>query len=1739
MTASRILKKILKVLMIIIMSVLALAGIFLIFIHLPVGRKITKNQVQKYLKNKLNTEVRIGSIDYSLPEWVEIKNIYVEDQKKDTLLYGEELKVDLKLLKLLRGNTDIQKAYLKNILVNINRPEGETAFNFEFIVNAFTGNKKTTANPDTAALKLTLDHLILDRVAVRFKDVPGGNSFVTKIDSLDATLTRFQPDRLQFDITKFYANGIDFFMGMTKPTLVDSTSFNSGNAAAPTSNSLWITAGNFNLANIDVAIDDEVSGMFYSNDVHRLKLTNATLDLAGYKGIADSLVLDSSRVKFVSPKIPDDKVSTSAPAPWLFKAKLGLLTHNSFQFDDNNVVATGGLDFSHLDLSDIRARIEDFQYSDSLTKANIYTLALKDKSGFVLDSGRVDMLFTDTILSAQNLFLKTAGSVLQNGIEIRYDSLGAITSHPENTLITANFNNSQIAFNDLHLVFPFLKETFPPATFANQVVRINTELRGTLKRVYLPHIQLSGLSGSTVNARGTLFNLNNPEKFSYDLVIINSRILKQDMLRFIPPENLSQFQQLPPEFALSGNIRGSKNDLDGVIRASGNGIDFAGKIALNNISNPERLEYDVTMERGTFSRDFIMGFIPAGTLPEGFQIPERIVAEGMIGGSTNDVKADARLQTSFGNASVKGFLKNYSDPQKANYDLDINLVNFDLGKLSGQDSLVGEATGHVLAKGTGLDYKTMVADLSGDIRRVELNGYDYNNIVADIKLNRGEFSAEGSVDDSALKLKTNLTGNLSGDYPIVRGLLRVDTARLNALGLYPDSLDLAFTAEIDADNLRPRQMAARLLIDSINFKLRNERYPLDSILLQASSLNGVDSITLTSNVANGYVAGAFDYDKVIPAIMQYVDSYYDIGVSDSSTYPDQQINFSASIQSHPLISAFVPDLTDYKGLDLQGRFRTADLDSALSLQARAAQIQYGTNSFTNALVDIKSQDGKINYAASADTISAAGKYFYGTRVNGNALKDSLVISAVTQDESKRDWFGVKGSVGTKDGTYTISLRDTVLMNYEYWEVAPDNYIRYGDEGIIVHNLSLTSDTARLIVKSQEEIPNSAIDVSVDNFNIRSISSFINPDTLFMEGILDSRLTIDDLDNQVPTFTGYAYVSGFKMMGQPIGELEFYAANRSDELVSTRIYLTGNGNDVSASANYNLVSEVLDAKVDVTRLNAATLTGLSAGQLKYASGSIRGNMDIYGLIGDPHWNGQLNFDTTRFALTEFGAPYQVNDQQITLAYPNIRLDNFTISDSLGNEMKVNGDVTARTLTRYDFDLGVKADDFIVLNVQKAIANELYGFASVDADIHIGGNSEAPDIEGDVLLNDNSDVTIVLPERNFDKDASKSIVRFVDMDTMGILQPGTGFSEKEASGPVFAKFLNYNLNLEVRKDAIMRIIVDPVTGDEMVVQGDAQLNAGVDPGGNIVLAGNYILDKGSYVLNYQFLQRRFNLQKGSTITFVGEPMNARVDVTAEYIANSSSRDLLANEVTSADPALANSFNQKIPFRVIMHLTGVLSQPTIKFDIQLPDEESNIRIHPDLKATIESKLAQIRGDESATNKQVFSLLLFNRFISEQSSDFFKGNENGFNDLARQSVSQFLSSALNEIANDLIKGVDIDLSLNSYQDYSGLGSSQRTDLNLQLSKSFMNDRLVVTVGKNFGIEGTNPASKAEGKNSYIPDLTVAYKLSRDGRYMLRAYRRNQFEVILDGYVVETGIGFVLTMDYDKFRELFRKRKK
>jgi hypothetical protein len=56
---------------------------------------------------------------------------------------------------------------------------------------------------------------------------------------------------------------------------------------------------------------------------------------------------------------------------------------------------------------------------------------------------------------------------------------------------------------------------------------------------------------------------------------------------------------------------------------------------------------------------------------------------------------------------------------------------------------------------------------------------------------------------------------------------------------------------------------------------------------------------------------------------------------------------------------------------------------------------------------------------------------------------------------------------------------------------------------------------------------------------------------------------------------------------------------------------------------------------------------------------------------------------------------------------------------------------------------------------------------------------------------------------------------------------------------------------------------------------------------------------------------------------------------------------------------------------------------------------------------------------------------------------------------------------------------------------------------------------------------------------MAIDYKLSKDGRYLLRAYRKNDYDDVIEGYVVETGMGFIITIDYNHFKEIFQNKAK
>src|SRR3569833_1495321 len=132
------------------------------------------------------------------------------------------------------------------------------------------------------------------------------------------------------------------------------------------------------------------------------------------------------------------------------------------------------------------------------------------------------------------------------------------------------------------------------------------------------------------------------------------------------------------------------------------------------------------------------------------------------------------------------------------------------------------------------------------------------------------------------------------------------------------------------------------------------------------------------------------------------------------------------------------------------------------------------------------------------------------------------------------------------------------------------------------------------------------------------------------------------------------------------------------------------------------------------------------------------------------------------------------------------------------------------------------------------------------------------------------------------------------------------------------------------------------------------------------------------------------------------------------------------------------------------------------------SSYTVSPEVVSTVNTRLDQIRQDTNEMNKQVLGVLILGHFIGDNPLQS-QGGSTGIEGTIRNSVSSLLSDQLNKLAGILIGGVQLSFDLTSGADYSTGVQQIRTDLNVGLSKIFMNDRITVTVGYNFNLEGQN----------------------------------------------------------------------
>ena len=1161
-----------------------------------------------------------------------------------------------------------------------------------------------------------------------------------------------------------------------------------------------------------------------------------------------------------------------------------------------------------------------------------------------------------------------------------------------------------------------------------------------------------------------------------------------------------------------------------------------------DVSNPtdtKKLFYNLNVKDITASKQLILPFIPKSTQP--LNLPNRLSLKGLINGNMQNVNTNVTVNSAFGSADVKAALKGFQNPNTMVYDVSMNAKNLETGKWIGRDTMLGLLNGQITVKGnSGFDVKSNRMSVLAAIQSFRFNQNMINNIKTDLQLNGGIVSGKASIDDALIRIMFDGEANIKTDYPSVNAVINIPKADLWALGYTKDSIIVSAFTRLKVENSSPQNLNALIQIDSSVITKGAQTIQLDSTRALAFVRNDSTFIDVVSPFVDAQLNSTVYYNQMAAFAQKIINQFMppamakDVPLDNKNAQNTEgSVNANILIKPNDAYSAFVKNLKFDEPIAISGDITTAHVDSVVNVKLNVPQLTMGSLHVSPTRGTVLGRSDSLLVNIVTDTLKASSLLLYHAQIDGSFSKNHVSAHILTHDVNDKEQNALTVfAVPNNEKGYDISLGKDLLLNKINWLVNENNQVKTSPEGFNVQNFVISNEQQQIKANNETASATSPLLVNVSNFKLNTLSTLMDEKTLSVDGILNADLKVSDFKNTIPTLDGHATVDSIIFQKTSIGNLDMHAQSEKGN-VKVNGKLFGNGNEVNLTGVY--AANTIDANIQLNPLTMTTVESFSQKNLKNSTGTITGDIKITGEPTKPIWNGQIVFNNAQTMAAEYGTSFKIDNQTVRLNYPSVIFDKLMIQDGINNTLSVDGSITQSKTNDFTTDLVIQTKGFRALNNTAADNNMIYGTAIIDVDAQVTGDVYTPNLIGNLVVKNGTEVTFMRQVAPPSAQEREGVIEFINRDTIdNLLSSKTLQDYLAAQQTKKTSTLNFNLNLEVEKEAKFIIIVDPITGDELQVQGTARINAGVNPNGSMGLVGTYDLSQGSYELSYQFIKRKFTLLEGSAITLSGDPMKADVDITAAYDVKTPAIDLIKNEIGGSTATGNEIYKRKTPFRILLKVKGKVDKPEIGFDIILPEKAEGVT--SEMATTINNKLDQMRSDQSSMNKQVFAILILNKFIGEQSTDFFASNGGGNSLLSNESVSNFLNGAINQIANDLIKGVDVDVNLKNVDDDP---SAQRTDLNVALGKNFLDDRLNISVGKSFTVDGTNPTSTNNSTNTqFIPDVNTTYKLSKDGRFMLRAYRKNQYEALLDGYFIETGVSFNFTIDYDKLQEIIKKNK-
>jgi translocation and assembly module TamB len=1637
---------VLKVIGWISLSLFGLLVLIALAVQIPFVQNKLVQKAVSFLESKIGTEVSLDHISLSLPKSIVLNGLYLQDQRKDTLLYAGELSVNTDLWKLTRQTIQLNNIELSDFTGSVQRSQRDSSFNFDYIIEAFAGDSAVAPDTTQAPWKFSVGDIALNDIRLSFDDRLMGNDITVTLGALKIGMEELDLENSiikidEIDLENVRANLVQSKVAVDTVTVVPDTinqpiSFDIGVNAVMFQNiqALYNHQGTGQVINLNLGeLVMEGEGIDLQNHTIDLRKFSLKNTFASYHQMA-GFQKNEAKEKTQPSNPPDD--------PWHFTLDELDLSNNSIQYHDfNQPFQREQFDPDHIWITNLTTEAENIKLAGSDITGELAAFSFKDRSGVSVESLSTNIALNDTSLKVDNLELISRHSRLQLTVKATYPSLKTISDTYPDAFIDLSIENSTIGVEDIRLFAPSVFDSLPITIPTATEVSVDAGLTGPLKNLTVRHLNIATLEETLLDAKGTI--------------------------------QLSQRDD--PYVALK----------------------------LNKFY--------------TTAKD-VRAIVPDTLIPAAIALPEWLNITGSLKGTMQSPAVNSTLTSNLGEIKINAELTRTRESGVSSYKASLNVNKFQTGKLLKQEKVFGPISLTADVDGSGLSMEELNTKVNLKILSFIYQKYEYKNFTLDGSLKKYFFSGLAVLPDENLdvRLKGDLDYNES--VPRYRFTLELKNADFKALNFSERPLKARGTIDVDLATSDFRLINGDLAIRKFAVFNGKDMYAVDSLLFASIDQEGQSEIKVQSDIVDANFKGTINLYSLPEVIKRHFNQYFSMHDTAFDKPADaQDFKFDLKIKNTDLLTEIlIPDLDPFIPGEIMGEFDSKA--HRMDLRIGLAKMGYAGVKADSISFDVMSDRERLGYTLAVRKISRDTIRMEALKLEGNVANDSIRTKLVILDSLQKDKYVLGGVFHSLEKVFQFRfLENEVIMNYAPWTTPPDNSLQFTSKGMLAHNFSITNINEMIALKTSNDA-DSIVSIVFKDLNLQNITKLVEGATP-IDGLANGDLNM--MSSESGAFTTSLTIADLNILDHPWGDLSLALGQTSSGPLNIDLRLESDGTSLKAAGYYTskVASPKINFVTEITKFDLASIEPLTLGQLKNTKGQLKGEVRITGDAKQPDINGTLNFTDASFTPSTINTEFILEDETITIKDRQMLLSNFEIKDQENNLAKIEGDISWTESQDFDLNLDLNATNFQVLNSTEKDNELFYGKVRLSTKAKITGNLNQPVIDMNINLSDESNFTYVIPQSEKGVLEQQGIVVFVDRDAKD--DPFlAGIDPRDTIKSTF-RGIDLSANIELNDKETFNIIIDPLTGDKLSVKGNSTLTLDMDPTGDMFLSGRYEISEGSYDLSfYKFVKRKFLIEKGSTITWSGSPTDADMNIRAINEVETAPIDLFVTGDDSDEQL--NMYKQRLNFLVYLIIKGQMLSPEISFELDMPEDERNA-----MGGVVYGKIRDINTRESELNKQVFALLVLRRFISDDPLNSEAGSD--LESTARQSVSRLLSEQLNRLSEN-VEGVELSFDVKSYEDYSTGSGEGQTELQLGLSKSLLDDRLVVKVAGNLEVEGDTQNSATD----YIGDLGLEYKLTEDGRFRITGFRQSNYDM-LDGVVIETGMGLIYIKDYNTFRELFK----